>query len=262
MGSGDFAILDERFRPLVKVTARLEKLYEGCRWAEGPAYFPAQRSLVWSDIPNDRMLRYDETDGRRRRLPRSRPATRTATRSTAQGRLVTCEHGNRRVTRTEHDGTITVLAERFEGKRLNSPNDVVVQIRRLDLVHRSGLRHRLRLRGPQGRERDRRLPRLPRRSRDRRRSRIVADDFVRPNGLAFSPDERLLYVADTGVTHMKDGPTHIRVFDVARRRQAVRRRGLRRLHQRPSSTASGSTPRAASGRAPATACIATTRTAR
>ena len=63
MGSGDFAILDERFRPLVKVTARLEKLYEGCRWAEGPAYFPAQRSLVWSDIPNDRMLRCDEATG-------------------------------------------------------------------------------------------------------------------------------------------------------------------------------------------------------
>ena len=83
MGSGDFAILDERFRPLVKVTARVEKLYEGCRWAEGPAYFPAQRSLVWSDIPNDRMLRCDEATGDGRRLP---PA----------GRLLERQHGRPR----------------------------------------------------------------------------------------------------------------------------------------------------------------------
>ena len=213
MGSGDFAILDERFRPLVKVTARIEKLYEGCRWAEGPAYFPAQRSLVWSDIPNDRMLRFDEATGETGvfRAPAGYSNGNTVDR---EGRLVSCEHGNRRVTRTEHDGSITVIADRYDGKRFNSPNDVVVRsdgsIWFTDPAygidsdyegHKSeseiGACHVYRV--------DPRTGAVT----------IVADDFVRPNGLAFSPDERLLYIADTGVSHMKDGPKHIRVFRVA-----------------------------------------------
>src|SRR4030095_5846422 len=124
MAEQDFEILDDRFTPLVTTTARVEKLYEGCRWAEGPAYFPAGRYLVWSDIPHDRMLRFDEASGTvgAFRHPAGYPNGNTVDRD---GRLVTCEHGNRRVTRTEHDGSITVLAERFEGNRLNSPNDVV-----------------------------------------------------------------------------------------------------------------------------------------
>ncbi|MGH2410455.1 MAG: SMP-30/gluconolactonase/LRE family protein, partial [Chloroflexota bacterium] len=119
-----FEILDERFRACVKGSARVEKLYEGCRWAEGPAYFPAGRYLVWSDIPNDRMLRWDEMTGMvgTFRQPAGYANGNTVDRA---GRLVSCEHGNRRVTRTEHDGSITVIADRFEGKRFNSPNDVV-----------------------------------------------------------------------------------------------------------------------------------------
>jgi gluconolactonase len=120
-----FETLDERFAPLVKTTAKLDRLYDGCRWAEGPAYFPAHRALVWSDIPNDRMLRYDEAEDRVGSF--RAPAGYTNGHTTdPQGRLVSCEHGNRRVTRTEHDGSITVLASEFEGMRLNSPNDVVV----------------------------------------------------------------------------------------------------------------------------------------
>ena len=96
------------------------------RKSEGPAYFPAGRYLVWSDIPNDRLLRWDETTGA---VGVFRQASGYANGNTVdrQGRLVTCEQGNRRVTRTEHDGTITVLADRYDGKRLNSPNDVVVR---------------------------------------------------------------------------------------------------------------------------------------
>ena len=126
MRIGDFEILNDRFKLLVKVSARVEKLYEGCRWAEGPAYFPAGRYLVWSDIPNDRMLRWDETTGAVGvfRQPAGYPNGSTLD---GLGRLVTCEHGNRRVTRTEHDGSQTVIADRFEGKRFNSPNDVVVR---------------------------------------------------------------------------------------------------------------------------------------
>jgi gluconolactonase len=203
--------LDERFASLVNPNARLEILYQGCRWAEGPAYFPAGRYLVWSDIPNDRMMRYDEPSGAVSvfRSPANHSNGNTVDR---QGRLVTCEHGGRRVTRTEHDGSLTVLADRFEGKRLNSPNDAVVRsdgsIWFTDPAygidsdyegHKAeseiGACHVYRI-DPDG------------------SLSIAADDFVRPNGIAFSPDERRLYVADTGATHVKDGPQHIRVFDV------------------------------------------------
>ena len=205
-------VLDERFRRLVNPAARLEILAEGCRWAEGPAYFPAGRYLIWSDIPNDRMMRFDETSNAVSvfRTPAGYSNGNTVDR---QGRLVTCEHGNRRVTRTEHDGSITVLASHFEGKRLNSPNDAVVKsdgsIWFTDPAygidsdyegHKAeseiGACHVYRIDPQSG------------------SVSIVADDFVRPNGLAFSPDERRLYVVDTGATHVADGPRHIRVFDV------------------------------------------------
>ncbi|MEQ7124846.1 SMP-30/gluconolactonase/LRE family protein [Actinopolymorpha sp. B11F2] len=211
--SPTFEILDERFASCVKTSARLEKLYEGCRWAEGPAYFAAGRYLVWSDIPNDRQLRWDETSGKVGvfRAPAGFSNGNTVDR---QGRLVSCEHGNRRVTRTEHDGSVTVLADTFEGKRFNSPNDVVV--RSDDSVwftdpaygldsdyegHRAeseiGACHVYRWDPATG------------------EVRIVADDFVRPNGLAFSVDERRLYISDTGATHAADGPRHMRAFDVS-----------------------------------------------
>ena len=121
-----YEVLDPRFEGCFKPSAKLEQLYDGCRWAEGPAYFPAHRSLVWSDIPNNRMLRYYEPTGD---VGVFRDPSNNANGHTVdpQGRLVSCEHGERRVTRTEHDGTITVLADSFEGKRLNSPNDVVVR---------------------------------------------------------------------------------------------------------------------------------------
>lgn len=205
-------VLDERFGPLVNSNARLEKLYEGCRWAEGPAYFPAGRYVIWSDIPNDRMMRYDETTGAVGvfRQPAGYSNGNTVDR---QGRLVSCEHGNRRVSRTEHDGSITVIASHYQGKRLNSPNDAVVRsdgsiwftdpsygIDSDYEGHKAeseiGACYVYRV-DPQSGE-----------------IRVVADDFVRPNGIAFSLDERQLYVADTGASHVKDGPRHIRVFDV------------------------------------------------
>src|SRR5450631_4703674 len=118
-----FEVLDERFRR-VHGDRQLEVLHTGCRWTEGPAYFPAGRYLVFSDIPNDRLLRWDETTGA---VGIFRQPSRFANGHTVdrRGRLVSCEHGARQVTRTEPDGSITVLADRFEGLRLNSPNDVV-----------------------------------------------------------------------------------------------------------------------------------------
>src|SRR5690348_12168646 len=120
-----FEVLDKRFARC-SGDQWLQQLYTGCRWTEGPAYFAAGRYLVFSDIPNDRILRWDETTGAVGvfRSPAGYANGHTLDR---QGRLVSCEHGNRRVTRTEHDGSVTVLADRYDGHRLNSPNDVVVR---------------------------------------------------------------------------------------------------------------------------------------
>jgi len=208
-----FEILDERFRHCVKGSARVEKLDEGCRWAEGPAYFPAGRYLVWSDIPNDRMLRWDEMTGMvgAFRQPAGYANGNTVDRA---GRLVTCEHGNRRVTRTEHDGSITVIADRFEGKRFNSPNDVVVKSDQSIWFTDPSYGIDSDYEGHRG-ESEIGACHVYRVDPRSGACRIVADDFVRPNGLAFSPDERRLYIADTGASHMPNGPRHIRVFAVA-----------------------------------------------
>jgi gluconolactonase len=120
-----YVVLDPRFRPCTLGDGQLEKLAGGCRWAEGPLYVPAGRYLLWSDIPNDRILRWDEVTGTVG-VFRSPAGNTNGHALDRQGRLVSCEHGNRRVSRTEHDGSVTVLAAEFDGKRLNSPNDVAV----------------------------------------------------------------------------------------------------------------------------------------
>ena len=211
-GTG-YEVLDPRFEPCLIGHARVERLWTGCRWAEGPAWFAAGRYLVWSDIPNNRMMRFDEANGN---VGEFRKVSNNSNGNTVdrQGRLVTCEHGARRVTRTEHDGSITVLADKYNGKRLNSPNDVVVKSDgsiwftdppygilfdyegHLSPMEQDGA-HVYRIDGTSGA--------LTR----------VATDFEKPNGLAFSPDEKYLYIADTGVTHKLKGPKHIRRFEVS-----------------------------------------------
>ncbi len=212
MAASDYAILDPRFGPLINPTANLDKLWTGSRWAEGPAYLPAMRQLIWSDIPNDRMLRYDEASGH---VSVFRQAAGFANGNAIdrQGRLVTCEHGGRRVSRTEHDGSITTIAEAWRGKRLNSPNDVVVaadgavwfsdppygilsDYEGYRAESEIGANHLYRVDPQSG------------------AVAVAADDFDKPNGLAFSPDGARLYVADTGASHTPGGPRHIRVFDV------------------------------------------------
>ena len=202
---------DKRFRHLTVPTAEVEMLFDGCRWAEGPVWFADGGYLVWSDIPNNRMLRWTPDQGVgvfRADANNSNGNTRDR-----QGRLVTCEHRGRRVTRTEPDGSITVLADRYRGKRLNSPNDVVVKsdgsIWFTDPTY--GIMSDY--------EGDRAEPeqdgcyvyRIDPASGE---VEVVADDFVKPNGLAFSPDESILYIADSGLSHDPDGPHHIRAFDV------------------------------------------------
>jgi len=200
------------FGKLCLINSHLEKLWEGSRWAEGPVYFGDGRHLLFSDIPNDRIMRFDETSNLTSvfRAPSRNSNGQTRDR---QGRLVTCEHGGRQVTRTEYDGNTTVLADNYDGKRLNSPNDVVVSsdgaiwftdptygidgdYEGRDAESEIGGSHLYRI-CPEGRE-----------------AEIVADDFVKPNGLAFTADEGTLYVSDTGATHEEGGPRHIRRFSV------------------------------------------------
>ena len=210
-GAG-FDVLDARFSSLFAPHIHVERLWTGARWCEGPAWFAAGRYLIWSDIPNNRMMRWDETDGSVSvfRAPSNNSNGNTVDR---QGRLVTCEHLTRRVTRTEHDGSISVLVDRFEGKRLNSPNDVVVHsdgsIWFTDptygiLTDYEGDRTEPELSGCHVYRIDPLSGKLTR----------MTDDFLKPNGLAFSPDEQQLYIADTGASHQPGGPAHIRRFDV------------------------------------------------
>jgi gluconolactonase len=208
----DFEILDPRFATCVKTSARVEKLFEGCRWAEGPAWFAAGRYLVWSDIPNDRILRWDEPTGSVGvfRHPAGYTNGHTVDR---QGRLVSCEHGGRRVSRTEHDGSILTIADRYDGRRLNSPNDVVVRSDGSIWFTDPEYGIESDYEGHQG-ENEIGGCHVYRVDPADGRVTIVADDFVRPNGLAFSPDERSLYISDTGATQGSDGPRHIRVFQV------------------------------------------------
>ena len=208
-----YEVLDAAFLGLNDPGAPLETLWTGADFGEGPAYFPAARSLVWSDITNDRLLRYDECSGAVGvfRAPSGFANGNSVDR---EGRLVTCEGGNRRVTRTEHDGRITVIAERYEGKRLNSPNDVVVRSDGSvwftdpsygadDAKFGGG--------GPSeigGQNVYRVDPQSG-------AVTLVCADFVQPNGLAFSPDERLLYIVETGGTHVEGLPFTMHVYDVS-----------------------------------------------
>ena len=205
-GTG-FEVFDPAFETCFIGHVRVERLWTGARWSEGPVWSAAGRYLLWSDIPNNRILRFDDTDGTVStfRQPSNNANGQTVDR---QGRLITCEHLTRRVTRTEHDGTVTVVAERFEGKRLNSPNDVVVKsdgsIWFTDPSY--GI-----LMDYEGARADSEIGACHVYRVDAGGDiQIVADDYMKPNGLAFSPDETLLYIADTGVTHDADGPKHIR----------------------------------------------------
>lgn len=200
-------LLDPAFAKYRIAAASVERLHTGSRWAEGPVWFGDARCLLWSDIPNNRMLRWDEETGA---VSAFRKPSNNANGNTRdrQGRLVTCEHGGRRVTRTEYDGSLTVLADSYGGRRLNSPNDIVVtsddaiwftdpdfgilgfyegekaQSENAAAVYRLDVRTGA--------------------------LAVVADDIPGPNGLAFSPDEKTLYVVAS-----RDTPNRtIRAYDV------------------------------------------------
>ncbi len=207
----DYEYLDKRFYDLTVPTAAVETLFDRCRWAEGPVWFGDGHFLVWSDIPNNRMLRWVPDLGVsvfRADANYSNGNTRDR-----EGRLVTCEHGGRRVSRTEWDGRITVVADSYKGKKLNSPNDVVVKSDGTIWFTDPSYGIMSDYEGHKG-DQEQEGCYVYRVDPQDGSIRVVVDDFVKPNGLAFSPDEKILYVADSGMSHDPEGPHHIRAFDV------------------------------------------------
>ncbi len=198
-------ILDARFAPYRLGNAAIEHLWTGARWTEGPVYFGDGRFLLFSDIPNNRIMRWDEKTGMVSvfRSPSNYSNGHTRDRV---GRLVSCEHLTRRVTRTEHDGSLTVLIDTFEGRRLNAPNDVVIGSDGSIWFTDPGYgilftyeRHQSEFELP---------TRVYRIDPHTGHATVVTDALDRPNGLCFSPDEAKLYISDTG------DPKNIRIFDV------------------------------------------------
>src|SRR2546422_5774558 len=186
--------LDPRFTPLVLGNAAVEVIASGCRFNEGPVWFGDLRCLLWSDIPNDRMMKWEEETGAVSVFRKPSHYANGNTRD-RQGRLVTCEMDTQRLTRTEHDGTITVLADRFEGKRLTAPNDVVVKSDGSIWFSDNGA-------GTRGNYLGHKAPwalpfRVYRLDPGNSALTIAGDVMQRPNGLAFAPDETLLYAVDT-----------------------------------------------------------------
>jgi gluconolactonase len=210
MSENPHVVLDDRFRPLIFGHTKLEKLWTGARWAEGPAYFPAARHLIFSDIPNDRLMRYNEDDGSMS-VFRTQMGHQNGHTVDRQGRLISCEHSGRVVSRIEYDGSRRVLASSYQGKRFNSPNDVVVKsdgaiwftdpTYGIDSEY-EGYIAESEIGGSY-------VYRIDPATRE---VTAVITDMNKPNGIAFSPDESLLYVADTGTTHDPGFAPVIRVF--------------------------------------------------
>ena len=197
--------LDPSFRKYMPGIVGIERLATGMTWSEGPVWFGDMRCLLWSDIPNNRIMRWDEESGAVGvfRKPSDQANGNTRDR---QGRLISCEHRTRRLTRTEYDGNITVLADKFDGKPLNSPNDVVVKsddsIWFTDPFY--GIRNNYN--GSLGKQE---LPMNVYRLDKTGRLTVAAGDVNRPDGLAFSPDEKILYIIEDG-----GSPPVIRAYDV------------------------------------------------
>ena len=208
----DILVLDPRFAKYKLGNTPIQRLHRGTLWAEGPAWNAVGRYLLWSDIPNDRQMRWLEEDGHtsvfRRPVGNSNGNT-----FDYQGRQISCEHGTRRVVRYEHDGSVTVLASSWKGKPLNAPNDAVVHpndgaIWFTDpgygsLMNYEGNKGPLHIKEA-----------VYRIDGQTGKMDMVTDEIYKPNGLCFSPDYKMLYVADTGSSHYPQAPKEIKVWNV------------------------------------------------
>ena len=206
-----FDVVDRRFRRVVLFNARPERIADGFRWTEGPVWFGDAGCLLFSDIPNNRIMRWIEGVG----LSTFRQPSGYANGGTRdrEGRLVSCLHGARAVVRTEHDGTVTTLVDRHDGRRLNSPNDVVVKsdgtIWFTDPHYGIAMDYE-----GEGRAEEELPCQVYRFDPRDGRLDVASDAFACPNGLCFSPDESRLYVAETGRVHDNGVSRRIQVFDI------------------------------------------------
>jgi len=207
----DIITLDKRFKKYAIGNTPIQRLYTGALWAEGPAWSTGGQYVVWSDIPNDRQLRWLEEDGH---VSTFRKPSGYSNGNTFdyQGRQLSCEHGNRRVVRYENKGGVTVLADKFEGKPLNAPNDIVVHpdggIWFSDPGYGALMNYEGHIADLQLKEAVYRI------DPSSGHMAKVTDELSKPNGLCFSPDYKKLYICDTGATHNPDAPRIIKVFDV------------------------------------------------
>jgi gluconolactonase len=212
----DFDIIDPRFRHYMLPNAPLLKLADGFGWLEGPVWFGDHDCLLFSDIPNDRLMRWSEHSGVT--VFRSPSGFTNGNTRDRLGRLISCSHRHRCLFRTEWDGTVNVIADRFAGKRLNSPNDVVCRsdgsLWFTDPTYGINTDY-------EGGKQESELPPSVYRLNEGGELTLVAGDFQGPNGLAFSPDERLLYIAETGRQFAPDPTQHIRVFDMSSARELL-----------------------------------------
>jgi gluconolactonase len=207
----DIVVLDRRFEKYKIGNTPIQRLYTGTLWAEGPAWSAVGRYLVWSDIPNDRQLRRIDDDGHVS-VFRNPAGNSNGNTFDWEGRQISCEHGNRRVVRYEHNGKVTVLADQWQGKPLNAPNDAVVHpdggIWFTDpgygiLLNYEGHKAELQLKEAVYRI-DSKTGKMDK----------VSDEMFKPNGLCFSPDYKKLYIAETGASHYERAPRNIMVWDV------------------------------------------------
>jgi gluconolactonase len=199
-------ILHPSFARYRVTLASVERLYTGCRWSEGPVYFGDGRYLLWSDVPGNRVMKWDETTGAVSifREPSNNENGHTRDR---QGRLISCEHDTRRITRTEYDGSITVLMDSYQGKKLNSPNDIVVKSD--DSIWFTDPRFGI-LSHYEGHIAEPELPmNVYRFDPHSGQASVVADDIDAPNGLCFSPDEKILYIVES-----RSDPRRILAYDM------------------------------------------------
>ncbi len=207
----DVLILDKRFAKYRIGSASIERLATGMRWAEGPAWSGAGRYLVWSDIPNDRQLRWLDEDGHTSVIRKPAGYSNGNT-FDYQGRQLSCEHGNRRVVRYEADGSVTVIAHQWQGKRLNAPNDIVVHPDGGIWFTDPGYGSLSAYEGNKGPlEIKEAVYRVDAKSGKMTK---VNDELYKPNGICFSPDYKKLYLCDTGFSHYPQAPKNIMVFDV------------------------------------------------
>ncbi len=206
----DIIVLDKRFEKYKIGNTPIRRLHTGMLWAEGPAWNGVGKYLVWSDIPNNVQMRWLDEDGHVS-VFRNPSGYSNGNTFDFQGRQISFEHGNRRVVRYEHDGSLTVLADKYEGKPLNAPNDGAVHpdggVWFTDPGYGILLNY-------EGKKADLKLKEAVYRIDPSGKIEKMTDELFKPNGLCFSPDYKKVYVADTGASHYQEAPKNIVVFDV------------------------------------------------